>query len=132
MRDPFGVVEARLLRAQASLARRDFQEARRAIMQAREISLREPEPRQHYLLTRAWFQLENGDAESAQEALNAAPTVFDKPWQVGEHTLHVLTRLARLAWPSQETIDDIHEWRRVIQDHARGETPSLSPDKLRN
>jgi eukaryotic-like serine/threonine-protein kinase len=126
MRDPFGVVECRLLRAQASLARRDFPEARRAIMQAREISLREPEPRQHYLLTRAWFQLENGDAESAQEALNAAPTVFEKPWQVGEHTLHVLARLARLPWPSQETVEDIHEWRRVIQDHARA-TPSIAP-----
>lgn len=122
MRDPFGVVEARLLRAQASLARRDFPEARRAIMQAREISLREPEPRQHYLLTRAWFQLENGDPESAQEALNAAPTVFEKPWQVGEHTLHLLARLARLGWPNAETIDDIMEWRRVIQAHARVET----------
>jgi eukaryotic-like serine/threonine-protein kinase len=127
MRDPFGVVEARLLRAQASLARRDFPEARRAIMQAREISLREPEPRQHYLLTRAWFQLENGDPDSAQEALNAAPTVFEKPWQVGAHTLHVLTRLARLSWPNQETVEDIHEWRRVIQDHARSATTIPPP-----
>jgi tetratricopeptide (TPR) repeat protein len=121
LRDPFGVVECRLLRAQASLVRRDFAEARRAIMQAREIGLREPEPRQHYLLTRAWFQLENGDSDSAQEALNAAPTVFAKAWQVGGHTLHLLTRLTRLAWPVPETINDIQEWRRVIQERAKSD-----------
>lgn len=121
MRDSWGVVEARLLRAQVALAQRNHTEARRALMQAREIQLREPEPRQHYLLTRAWFQLENGDSESAQEALNAAATVFERPWQVGEHTPHLLARLARLPWPDSQTLAGLTRWRQVILDQARRE-----------
>jgi hypothetical protein len=113
------VVEARLLRAQLALARRDLPNARRVLMQAREISVKEPEPRQHYLLTRAWFQFESGDTVSAEEALNAAPTVFAHPWHVGDHTPHLLARLARLAWPRPETLDQVEEWRGVIHDHAR-------------
>ncbi|HEX2733752.1 MAG TPA: protein kinase [Polyangiaceae bacterium] len=119
IRDPLGVVEARLLRAQLALARRDLPNARRVLMQAREISVKEPEPRQHYLLTRAWFQFESGDTVSAEEALNAAPTVFAHPWHVGDHTPHLLARLARLAWPRPETLDQVEEWRGVIHDHAR-------------
>lgn len=119
IRDPLGVVEARLLRAQLALARRDLAAARRVLMQAREISVKEPEPRQHYLLTRAWFQFESGDPVGAEEALNAAPSVFARPWQVGDHTPHLLARLARLAWPRPETLDQVEEWRGVIHDHAR-------------
>ncbi len=121
MRDPWGIVESRLLRAQLALARHHHDEARRAIMLAREIPVREPEPRQHYLLTRAWFQFEAGDYEGAQEALNAAPTVFTRPWQVGDHTPHLLARLSRLSWPSQEVLDGIEEWRDVIVEHARSD-----------
>lgn len=135
MRDPAGVVEARLLRAQAAMALRDFDTARQALMSAREVSVRAPEPRQHYLLTRAWFQLESGDPGAAIEALNAAPTVFEKPWQVGEHTPHLLARLARLEWPRVQVIDDIEEWRRVIDEHARGDVtalPSLNPDSTQS
>lgn len=128
MRDPAGIVEARLLRAQASMAVREFDEARQALMGAREVSVRAPEPRQHYLLTRAWFQLESGDADAAVEALNAAPSVFERPWQVGEHTPHLLARLARLEWPRAQIIEDIEEWRRVIDEHARGEAaPTNNP-----
>src|SRR5690606_8748232 len=114
MRDPAGVVEARLLRAQAAMAIRDFNEARSALMGAREVSVRAPEPRQHYLLTRGWFQHEVGDPEGAVEALYAAPSVFEPPWQVGEHTPHLLARLARWEWPRARVIEDIEEWRRVI------------------
>jgi serine/threonine protein kinase/tetratricopeptide (TPR) repeat protein len=119
MRDPWGVVEARLLRAQIALSRRDQAEARRSLMQAREISVREPEPRQHYLLTRAWFQLATGDAQSAQEAITAARTVFAEPWQVGDHTPHLLARLTRLSWPEPNALDAIEEWRSIIHDQAR-------------
>jgi tetratricopeptide (TPR) repeat protein len=119
MRDPWGIVESRLLRAQLQLARHEHDEARRAIMLAREIPVREPEPRQHYLLTRAWLQLEAGDFEGAQEALNAAPTVFTRPWQVGDHTPHLLARLSRFQWPNQEALDGIEEWRSIITEHAR-------------
>jgi uncharacterized protein HemY len=119
MRDPWGVVEARLLRAQAALSRRDQAEARRSLMQAREITVREPEPRQHYLLTRAWFQLQTGDPQSAEEAITAARTVFAHPFQVGDHTPHLLARLARQQWPNPEALDSIEEWRSQIHDHAR-------------
>jgi serine/threonine protein kinase/tetratricopeptide (TPR) repeat protein len=119
MRDPPGVVEARLLRAQLALARRDLLAARKVLMQAREISVREPEPRQHYLLTRSWFQFESGDVIGAQEGLNAAPGVFTRPWQVGDHTPQLLARLTRLPWPNPEVLDAVEEWRSVIHDHAR-------------
>jgi serine/threonine protein kinase/tetratricopeptide (TPR) repeat protein len=119
MRDPWGVVEARLLRAQSALSRRDQAEARRALMQAREITVREPEPRQHYLLTRAWFQLLTGDPRSAEEAITAARTVFAHPFQVGDHTPHLLARLTRQQWPNPEALDAIEEWRSQIHDHAR-------------
>lgn len=119
MRDPLGVVEARLLRAQIALAHRDLSAARLALMQAREISVREPEPRQHYLLTRAWFQFESGDAVGAAESLKAAPEVFARPWQVGDHTPHLLARLTRLSWPDTEALDAVEEWRSIIHDHAR-------------
>jgi hypothetical protein len=89
------------------------------LMQAREISVREPEPRQHYLLTRAWFQLATGDAQSAQEAITAARTVFAQPWQVGDHTPHLLARLSRLSWPEPNALDAIEEWRSIIHDQAR-------------
>jgi hypothetical protein len=119
MRDPWGVVEARLLRAQLALARGDLPEARRIPMQAREVTVREPEPRQHYLLTRAWFQLVTQDTRSAKEALNAARTVFSHPRQVGDHTPQLLARLTRLDWSDPEALDTIDEWRSAIHDHAR-------------
>lgn len=121
MRDPVGLVEARLLRAQAALAIRNFEAAREALAGARELPVRAPEAQQHYLLTRAWFQLGVGDAEGAQEALRAAPSAYEKPWQVGEHTPHLLARLARLEWPLAQTLADIEEWRRIIDAHARSE-----------
>jgi eukaryotic-like serine/threonine-protein kinase len=119
MRDPWGIVESRLLQAQTALAMHDLAKAKRALMQAREVSVREPGPRQHYLLTRAWFQLESGDADGATEALNAASTVFARAWQVADHTPHLLARLSRLKWPAAEAVDIIEEWRSVINDHAR-------------
>lgn len=119
LQDPCGVVESRLLQAQLDLARRDFDEARTALMQAREIPLREPGPRQHYLLTRAWLQLESGDVEGAREAVKAAPTVFSRPWQVGDHTPHLLGRLSRMPWPEPEQRESIKEWRDMIVERAR-------------
>lgn len=119
MGDPWGTVESRLLRAQLALARHHYEDARKAIMLAREIPVREPEPRQHYLLTRAWFQFEAGDFEGAHEALTAASSVFARPWQVGDHTPHLLARLSRFQWPSSEPLEGIREWRHVINQHAR-------------
>jgi eukaryotic-like serine/threonine-protein kinase len=130
MRDPVGLVEARLLRAQAALAVRDFEAAREALVNARELSVRAPEPQQHYLLTRAWFQLGVGDVDGAQEALRVAPSVFEKPWQVGEHTPHLLARLARLEWPLIETLADIEDWRRIIDAHARSEAQPVENSRL--
>jgi tetratricopeptide (TPR) repeat protein len=119
MPDPLGVVESRLLRAQVALARRDLVGARQTLMKAREVSVKEPEPRQHYLLTRAWFQFESGDAVSAREALAAALKVFSRPWQVGDHTPHLLARLTRLEWPEASVVEEVEQWRKVIGDHAR-------------
>ncbi|MEN9577961.1 MAG: hypothetical protein RJA70_970 [Pseudomonadota bacterium] len=119
MGDPWGTVESRLLRVQLALARHNIEQAKSAIMLARELPVREPEPRQHYLLTRAWYQFEAGDFEGAQESLTAAQSVFTRAWQVGDHTPHLLARLSRFQWPSPETAEGIRGWRRVINEHAR-------------
>ncbi len=116
---PWGIVESRLLRAQLALAARDFAGAKTALMQARDVPVSEPEPRQHYLLTRAWFQLLSGENRAAYEALKAAPTVYDLTWQVGDHTPHLLARLSRLDWGELRALDDIEEWRGLIHDHSR-------------
>jgi eukaryotic-like serine/threonine-protein kinase len=120
MSDPWGVVEAKLLRCQVALARGRLEGARALLADIQQAAVKEPEPKQHALLTEAWLAFETGDDEGALAALEAASEVFSDQSRVGDHTPHLLGRLARLTWPegAQARIDS---WRALVNDKSRRE-----------
>jgi eukaryotic-like serine/threonine-protein kinase len=120
MSDPWGVVEAKLLKCQIALARGRLDGARAVLGEIQRLGVKEPEPKQHALLTEAWLAVESGDVEGATAALDAAADVFNDRSRVGDHTPHLLGRLSRLPWPphAQARID---AWRLLVNDKGRRE-----------
>jgi tetratricopeptide (TPR) repeat protein len=116
--DPWGIVESKLLKCQALLAHHDLDRASAMLEQLNTIDLEEAEPKQHLLLTRAWFWYESGDTDQGFEALDAASEVFSQRSRAGDHAPHLLGRLSRLAWP-EHVVDRIDAWRAVLTDRAR-------------
>jgi serine/threonine protein kinase/tetratricopeptide (TPR) repeat protein len=119
MREPSGQSEAELLMAQVHLARGELSDARPLLERVGEKFGEERGPRQHYLLSQAWLELELGDVDQAHRALGSAANCFSELCQAGEHTSQLLARLSRLRWPGTEALDLIEEWRRAIDDHER-------------
>jgi eukaryotic-like serine/threonine-protein kinase len=117
--EPSGQSEAELLLCQTHLARGELTEARRLLDDVGEKFGEERGPKQHYLLSEAWLELEQGDVDQAHRALGAAANCFSELCQAGEHTSQLLARLSRLRWPGNEALDLIEEWRRAIDDHER-------------
>jgi eukaryotic-like serine/threonine-protein kinase len=117
--EPSGQSEAQLLLAQVHLARGELQAARSTLEAAGEKFGEERGPKQHYLLSEAWLELEQGDVDQAHRALGGAANCFSELCQAGEHTSQLLARLSRLRWPGTEALDLIEEWRRAIDDHER-------------
>jgi hypothetical protein len=110
LQDPWGELEARLVVAQVALARNDDRAASMVAACDRAV-LDEAEPRQHRHLTRAWLAQRQGRWTEAAAELDAARGAFVPPSaeggssrvaearvRTGDHTPHLLTRLARLAW----------------------------------
>jgi serine/threonine protein kinase/tetratricopeptide (TPR) repeat protein len=120
MIDPWGVVEAKLLKCQIALARGRLDNARSMLGEIQRLGAREPEPKQHALLTEAWLALESGDVQGASAALEAAADVFSDRTRVGDHTPHLLGRLSRLPWPEKEQAR-IDAWRALVNDKGRRE-----------
>jgi tetratricopeptide (TPR) repeat protein len=120
MSDPWGVVEAKLLRCQSALARGRLDAARTLLAEIHRAGVKEPEPKQHSLLTEAWLAAESGDAESAHAALDAAASVFNDQSRVGDHTPHLLGRLSRFHFPAH-TQARIEAWRALVNDKGRRE-----------
>ena len=118
MRDPWGIIESKLLSCQISLARRDLEAAHAKLMEAASISVQEAEPRQHYLLTQAWYYIESGDPDKAYESLEAAADVFGDRSRAGDHTPHLLGRLSRKEWP-EHAKNRIEAWRALLNDRSR-------------
>jgi serine/threonine protein kinase/tetratricopeptide (TPR) repeat protein len=120
MSDPWGVVEAKLLLCQIALGRGRLEIARSLLSEIHRASVKEPEPKQHSLLTEAWLAAETGDAESAYAALDAAASVFNDQSRVGDHTPHLLGRLSRFHFPAriQARLDS---WREIVNDKGRRE-----------
>ena len=117
--EPSGQSEAELLLAQVHLARGELPEARALLEGVGGKFGEERGPKQHYLLTEAWLELELGDVDQAHRALGGAANCFSELCQAGEHTSQLLARLSRLRWPGTEALDLIEEWRRAIDDHER-------------
>jgi serine/threonine protein kinase/tetratricopeptide (TPR) repeat protein len=122
MSDPWGVVEARILKCQVALARGHFESARALLGEIQRSAVKEPEPKQHALLTEAWLAVEVGDADGGLAALEAAAEVFSDRSRVGDHTPHLLGRLARLGWPAHAH-SRIDAWRALVNDRGRREQP---------
>ena len=116
--DPWGMVETKLLLCQAALGMHDLVRAERLLEECQRIAIEEAEPRQHLSLTRAWFEIERGDAVSALAAVDSAAHVFGPHTRAGDHTPHLLGRLLRFRWP-REARDRIDAWRRVLNDRGR-------------
>jgi hypothetical protein len=108
--DPWGIVESDLLKCQVCLMQRDAVQARSLWSKCAEVAMQEAEPRQHLLLSQAWLEYVAGNPEAALEAIDAAARVFGGQAEVGDHTPHLVARLARLPWPksSRARIDAWH------------------------
>ncbi|MCA9634147.1 MAG: hypothetical protein KC766_41165, partial [Myxococcales bacterium] len=118
MSDPWGHLESKLLSCQVALARHDRELAQRLLLEAEQIHVEEAEPRQHFLLTRAWLQLELGDLDAAEESVESASEVFGERSRGGDHTPHLLGRISRLRWPPH-VLGRIEAWRAQLVDRAR-------------
>jgi hypothetical protein len=118
MEDPWGIMEANLLGCQIALMVHDTDNARTLLDECANITVEEPEPRQHYLLSRAWIEAELGDLERSAKSIEAASSVFATKTRIGDHTFHLLGRLARYAWPP-EARRAMEAWREQLQDRGR-------------
>jgi serine/threonine protein kinase/tetratricopeptide (TPR) repeat protein len=118
MNDPWGILETKLLSCQISLARHDLETAHTTLLECAAVTVQEAEPRQHYLLTQAWYYIESGDADKAYESLEAAAEVFGERSRAGDHTPHLLGRLSRKRWP-EHARSRIEAWRALLNDRSR-------------
>jgi hypothetical protein len=116
--DPWGAVETRLLSCQIALVRHQQAEAVELLAECAAIEIEEAEPRQHYLLTRAWCQAAGGDMDHAFESIEAASEIFGERLRAGDHTPHLLSRLSRFAWPAH-AMHRIEAWRSLLNDRSR-------------
>jgi serine/threonine protein kinase/tetratricopeptide (TPR) repeat protein len=137
IQDPWGELEARLVLAQVALARND-ERAASLIAACDRAVLDEAEPRQHRHLTRAWLAQRQGRWTEASDELDAARAAFVLPSteaggpraaearaRTGDHTPHLLVRLARLAWVGP-ALGKIETWLEQIE-AAGGRTVTTAP-----
>ena len=116
--DPWGVMETKLLFCQIALFRHDTARGRELLEECSRIAVEEAEPRQHFLLTRAWLEAENGDLDQARESVEAAADVFGPRTRAGDHSPQLLTRLLRYRF-SDHARGRIDAWRHVLNDRTR-------------
>ena len=116
--DPWGVMETKLLFCQIALFKHDTARARELLEECSRIAVEEAEPRQHFLLTRAWLEAENGDLDQALESVEAAADVFGPRTRAGDHSPQLLTRLLRYRF-SDHARGRIDAWRHALNDRTR-------------
>jgi serine/threonine protein kinase/tetratricopeptide (TPR) repeat protein len=116
--DPWGVMETKLLLCQVALFRHDTARARELLEECSRIAVEEAEPRQHFLLTRAWLEAENNDLEQALESIEAAAEVFGPRSRAGDHAPQLLSRLFRYRF-SDHARGRMDAWRVVLNDRTR-------------
>jgi hypothetical protein len=140
LQDPWGELEARLLIAQVALARGDSR-ADSFVGACDRVVLDEAEPRQHRHLTRAWLAQREGRWADASAEIDQARAVFvawspessgvraaEARTRTGDHTPHLLVRLARLEW-SGPTLGKIEAWLEQIR--AVADPPASHPPPRR-
>jgi len=118
LKDPWGVVEGRLLLAQVSLARvspphasksAEALTAKRILSECDAVVVDEAEPRQHRHLTQAWLANVEERWDDAVKSLDAARAEFSDSRRTGDHTPHLLTRFGQMPW-SELAADRIESW----------------------
>src|SRR6185437_12687646 len=142
LQDPWGELESRLLLAQVALARDDGK-AEALVAACDRVKLDEAEPRQHRHLTRAWLANLQGRWEDAASEVDAARAVFvssspegggvraaEARARTGDHTPHLLRRLAQLEWGDGAALATIESWMQQIE-AAGGRAPSSEYPALR-
>jgi hypothetical protein len=131
LQDPWGDLEARLLLAQVALATGD-ERAESLVAACDRAVLDEAEPRQHRHLTRAWLAQRRGQWSEAAVELDAARTAFggssslefvregarEARVRTGDHTPHMLVRLARLPWVGP-ALGKVESWLKELSEPAR-------------
>jgi serine/threonine protein kinase/tetratricopeptide (TPR) repeat protein len=134
LQDPWGQLETKLILAQVALAQRD-DVAEALVVACDEIIPEEAEPRQHRHLTRAWLAQQQERWTDAAAEIDAARAAYftnssedragtTESAQTGDHTPHLLLRLARLTW-SGTGLSKIESWIRQIE--AAGGRPFGGP-----
>ena len=137
LRDPWGELEARLLLAQVALAR-DDDRAAALVAACDRVVLDEAEPRQHRHLTRAWLAQRSGHWTEAATEIDAARGAYlvsspegggvrvaEARTRTGDHTPHLLDRLAKLEWVGP-VLENIESWLAQIEaaaDAKRAKVP---------
>jgi type II secretory pathway component PulJ len=111
-------METKLLFCQIALFNHDTARGRALLEECSRIAVEEAEPRQHFLLTRAWLEAENGDLDQALESVEAAADVFGPRTRAGDHSPQLLTRLLRYRF-SEHARARIDAWRHQLNDRAR-------------
>ncbi len=134
LQDPWGDLEARLLLAQVALATGN-ERAEALVASCDRAVLDEAEPRQHRHLTRAWMAQRRGMWAEAAVELDAARLAFVGPstgrdgggeaggrsearMRTGDHTPHLLVRLARLPWVGP-ALGKIESWLKEVDGNIR-------------
>jgi serine/threonine protein kinase/tetratricopeptide (TPR) repeat protein len=126
LQDPWGELEARLLIAQVALAR-DDDRADALVAACDRVVLDEAEPRQHRHLTRAWLAQRHGNWTEGAAEIDAARSAYvsstpegggirtaEARARTGDHTPHLLTRLARQEWVGP-ALGKIESWLQQIE-----------------
>jgi tetratricopeptide (TPR) repeat protein len=116
--DPWGVMETKLLLCQVALFRHDSARARELLEECSRIAVEDPEPRQHFLLTRAWLEAENNDLDQALDSIDSAAEVFGPRSRAGDHAPQLLARLFRYRW-SDLARSRLEAWRAILNDRTR-------------
>jgi len=111
-------METKLLFCQVALSRHHGARARERLEECSRIAVEEAEPRQHFLLTRAWLEAENNDLDQALESIEAAAEVFGPRSRAGDHSPQLLSRLFRYRW-SDLAHGRMDAWRAILNDRAR-------------
>jgi serine/threonine protein kinase/tetratricopeptide (TPR) repeat protein len=133
IQDPWGDLEARLLLAQVALATGNDR-AETLVAACDRAVLDEAEPRQHRHLTRAWMAQRKGSWAEAAVEIDAARSAFvgsppgrdagdtsrpaEQRARTGDHTPHMLVRLARLPWVGP-ALGKIDSWLKEVGPHGK-------------
>jgi hypothetical protein len=134
LHDPWGELESRLLLTQIALAR-SHADVERLMAACDEANPEEAEPRQHRHLTRAWFAQTKDRWSEAVAEIDAARRVYaeqsgapgserspEMAMRTGDHTPHLLARLARLRWDGP-ALEQIQSWLKQIDAAAQRPAP---------